>query len=127
VTIVVTPTGPKERWSKVEQQNPSPKVTFYDIEAELPPGCKILGILECKPVLLRSVDGRDYKIVCDSPSEIELFAAVALARWDNLFWNAQPDPEAEPVDLNDDSISDSEEQMERWRRIHAKAIENQKP
>jgi hypothetical protein len=91
------------------------KVTFYGIEAELPPDCPLLYVDDHGGAHLCNSEGEEI-MHCLSHTEMEYFASVAYSRWDHFFWLQT---EGEGVEL-------AEDQMDKWRKIRDAAIVGEK-
>ncbi len=53
-------------------------------------------------------------ILCLTNSMIEVFSAVALSRWNMIFWDDSGRGDLETGEI--------EERLEEWRLIHARAV-----
>jgi len=95
------------------------KVTLYGIEAELPPGGHLLGVglATAKPLMLGCNDGKGQQVFCFNQWWVEIFAATAVCRWDDIVLAGK----------NDTLVARAEAQSEKWRAIRDAAIRKQKP
>jgi hypothetical protein len=89
------------------------KVTFFCIEAELPPDCPLLSVDDHGTAHLCDAEGETV-MLCLTNSMIEVFAAVALSRWDLIFWKEGG--------RDDKQTAEIESRLEEWRLIHSQAV-----
>ena len=90
----------------------SNKVTFFGVESELPPDCPLLSVDEHGTAHLCDAEGETVAL-CLTNSMIEVFAAVALSRWDLIFWGCEH---------SEKETAEIESRLEEWRLIHSRAV-----
>jgi hypothetical protein len=120
--VIAFPNEKEARSALKEGTVMNTKVTFYGIEAELPPGTDHPLMVEDGEALICSAQFGNSAYRCISHTMREVFAATAVMRWHKICRNME---RPENIGLLPVDYFHAVEQYKLWSKIHEKSIEGQ--